>query len=94
MQNIVARKTPMRIPGFLFPLLVALVVPAFAADAPPETAARTFVECAGCPEMVAIPAGKFLMGSPKSEPGRFDLRGTSACGPGEGVCTGQDRHYQ
>jgi len=33
---------------------------------------REFRECRDCPEMVGIPAGKFLMGSPKSEPGRFD----------------------
>jgi formylglycine-generating enzyme required for sulfatase activity len=36
---------------------------------------RTFRECADCPEMVAIPAGKFLMGSPAAEPGRFDAEG-------------------
>jgi formylglycine-generating enzyme required for sulfatase activity len=29
-----------------------------------------FRECEGCPEMVVIPAGTFLMGSPASEPGR------------------------
>jgi formylglycine-generating enzyme required for sulfatase activity len=63
----------MRIPGFLFILLFALAAPVFAADAPP--AAREFVECVGCPQMVAIPAGKFLMGSPASEPGRFDSEG-------------------
>jgi len=36
---------------------------------------RTFTECAECPEMVAIPAGKFLMGSPAREAGRFDSEG-------------------
>jgi sulfatase modifying factor 1 len=34
----------------------------------------TFRDCAGCPEMVVIPAGRFKMGSPPDEPGR-DLRG-------------------
>jgi formylglycine-generating enzyme required for sulfatase activity len=29
-----------------------------------------FKECDTCPEMVAVPAGTFLMGSPPSEPGR------------------------
>ena len=29
-----------------------------------------FTECAHCPEMVVVPAGKFSMGSPASEPGR------------------------
>jgi formylglycine-generating enzyme required for sulfatase activity len=33
---------------------------------------REFRECSDCPEMVGIPAGKFLMGSPLGEPGRFD----------------------
>lgn len=34
--------------------------------------APTFKECAECPEMVAVPAGRFVMGSPKGERGRFD----------------------
>src|SRR5579863_1651276 len=33
---------------------------------------REFTECPECPDMMAIPAGKFLMGSPAHEPGRFD----------------------
>ena len=36
---------------------------------------RNFTECAECPEMVAIPAGKFLMGSPAREAGRFVYQG-------------------
>src|SRR5277367_1929766 len=36
---------------------------------------REFNECPDCPQMVAIPAGKFLMGSPAHEPGRFDSEG-------------------
>src|SRR5580704_19496949 len=35
----------------------------------------SFTECPDCPQMVAIPAGKFLMGSPAHEPGRFDSEG-------------------
>jgi formylglycine-generating enzyme required for sulfatase activity len=31
-----------------------------------------FKECANCPEMVVVPAGRFMMGSPVSEPGRSD----------------------
>ena len=65
----------MRIPGlFLVLLLLALAAPV-AADAPREPQAHEFVECVGCPQMVAVPAGKFLMGSPVSEPGRFDSEG-------------------
>ena len=38
---------------------------------PPKLpAGQTFTDCQGCPEMVVIPAGKFLMGSPEHEQGR------------------------
>jgi formylglycine-generating enzyme required for sulfatase activity len=37
--------------------------------------AEVFRECPDCPEMVAVPAGKFLMGSPAHELGRFDSEG-------------------
>jgi formylglycine-generating enzyme required for sulfatase activity len=40
------------------------------ANGAPSTA-KTFVDCAGCPEMVLIPGGEFTMGSPPSE----DYRG-------------------
>src|SRR3569833_1145037 len=36
---------------------------------------RQFQECPDCPQMTAIPAGRFLMGSPAHEPGRFDSEG-------------------
>ena len=36
---------------------------------------RNFKECPECPDMVAVPAGKFLMGSPAHEAGRFDSEG-------------------
>ena len=31
---------------------------------------QIFRDCAGCPQMVVIPPGRFLMGSPRTEPGR------------------------
>ena len=34
-----------------------------------------FSDCAACPEMVVVPAGSFMMGSPASEEGRFDDEG-------------------
>src|SRR5262245_48069041 len=37
-----------------------------------------FKECAqGCPEMVVIPAGKFVMGSPENDPDRTPNEGPS-----------------
>jgi formylglycine-generating enzyme required for sulfatase activity len=36
---------------------------------------REFRECAVCPAMVAVPGGRFLMGSPAGEAGRFDAEG-------------------
>ena len=43
--------------------------PVAAADDPTEPGA-TFRDCPECPEMVEVPAGSFLMGSPGSEAGR------------------------
>lgn len=37
---------------------------------------NTFKECAAdCPEMIVVPAGTFMMGSPETESGRFDNEG-------------------
>jgi len=35
-----------------------------------QGAGRVFRDCPLCPEMVVVPAGEFLMGSPESEKGR------------------------
>lgn len=66
-------------------LHVDLLPVASAQATPPQVAAqgqtdpsqvdRTFRECADCPQMIAIPAGKFVMGSPPGERGRFDSEG-------------------
>ena len=50
-----------------------LLILGFAAQAAESD--REFTECADCPLMVGIPGGKFLMGSPADERGRFDSEG-------------------
>ncbi len=60
----------------LLPVLCALIVTVLAnAGQAQEPASRQFTECTDCPTMVAIPAGRFVMGSPTSEPGHFDSEG-------------------
>jgi formylglycine-generating enzyme required for sulfatase activity len=71
--------------GILFALLMIAAPPLYAADRPPSplTAAEeralkprdSFRECDVCPEMVVVPAGSFMMGSPLSEQGRNDNEG-------------------
>ncbi|HKD47583.1 MAG TPA: formylglycine-generating enzyme family protein [Rhizomicrobium sp.] len=68
------RKTPMRPPVLILMLSFVAFLPAAAQDAP-AASGHEFTECPNCPPMVAIPAGKFVMGSPKAEPGRFDSEG-------------------
>ena len=38
-------------------------------------AGDTFRDCRVCPEMMVLPAGKFMMGSPEEEEGRYDDEG-------------------
>ena len=39
---------------------------------PQAGASPAFSDCAGCPEVVAIPVGRFLMGSPADEPDKWE----------------------
>ena len=41
----------------------------------PKIQQQVFQDCETCPEMVVLPAGEFLMGSPASEPGHLDVEG-------------------
>jgi formylglycine-generating enzyme required for sulfatase activity len=56
----------------LFLLAAALFLPVPAQSQPHE---REFQECETCPVMIGIPAGRFVMGSPENELGRFDTEG-------------------
>ena len=40
------------------------------AEQEPRPPGSRFRDCGDCPEMVVVPAGSYLMGSPRSEPGR------------------------
>src|SRR5262245_30419268 len=70
------KKHSVRVMRSFFPFDLSLLlfgIPSLAfAQEKPE---REFKECADCPTMVGIPAGKFAMGSPASETGRFDAEG-------------------
>lgn len=62
----------MRSPQFLHIAALALFLWAPAGAQPQE---REFRECGECPAMIGVPAGRFIMGSPQDEPGRFDSEG-------------------
>jgi formylglycine-generating enzyme required for sulfatase activity len=64
--------------GFLVASLLALPAQAQPLSATQERALKagdTFRECDICPEMVAVPAGAFAMGSPATEESRDDTEG-------------------
>jgi formylglycine-generating enzyme required for sulfatase activity len=56
-------------------LRIAILIAAAGSEASPAAVGRTFIDCAGCPTMRVLPAGRFLMGSPDSEPGRSASEG-------------------
>lgn len=57
--------------GAALVLSVVVLTPTEAASAP-TTRSHAFRDCKGCPELISIPAGRFVMGTPKDEEGRFD----------------------
>jgi formylglycine-generating enzyme required for sulfatase activity len=77
-------------------LCLAIGIYYFGASGPPRTALKdlsttgglvdgqAFRDCKECPEMVVVPAGEFLMGSPESESGR-----TASEGPQHNVRIGK-----
>ena len=53
-----------------------VAVGTYGTSAPPaQTPGAAFRDCPDCPEMVVVPAGSFLMGSPETEAGRSDNEG-------------------
>ena len=68
-------------PGITAALMAAGADPALAAAAAREAGRAAMVpgrilrDCAVCPEMVVVPAGSFVMGSPEGEEGRWDPEG-------------------
>lgn len=61
------------------PAVTMLAPPAEPPPRPPPSpttpAGTVFRDCPECPEMVVVPLGRFLMGSPQGEPGRQDDEG-------------------
>ena len=54
---------------------VALACPVVAQDKADHASGDRWRDCDECPEIVAIPAGTFTMGSPASEEGRYEREG-------------------
>lgn len=63
---------------FVFLLPLSVLMPSdteAAAHAKESKVAKSFVSCQGCPRMVVVPTGHFVMGSPEAESGRGDDEG-------------------
>ena len=60
---------------FFLVLLALIALPNLTPVRAQVQKSREFQECTDCPMMVGIPAGRFVMGSPATEPGRFDAEG-------------------
>ena len=77
--------TPGLVDDFYFssPPSVSLPMPSLTEPSAPrldpaeelDSSGRPFRDCADCPEMVVVPPGSFLMGSPSHEAGRYDDEG-------------------
>jgi formylglycine-generating enzyme required for sulfatase activity len=63
------------LPGSIRPIGDAAKPPESAGAMAAQVPRPTFRDCAACPEMVELPAGEFMMGSPDHEPGRTQAEG-------------------
>jgi formylglycine-generating enzyme required for sulfatase activity len=72
--DIAEEPTP-RLRTLIFLSLVAVVVLSGGGADAAERPTPAFRDCSECPEMLAVPGGSFVMGSPKGERGRFDSEG-------------------
>ena len=66
------------------------VVAVSGAAAQQSAPGRSFKECRNCPEMVVIPAGSFMMGSPAGEPERRENEPQHKVTISRSVCHRQD----
>ena len=57
-------------------LIISVTLPIVTASAQGKfKSGQTFKDCLDCPEMVVIPAGTFIMGSPENEAGHAEIEG-------------------
>ena len=56
-------------------VILAAAIAAFPAAVEAQNPGDTFRDCSGCPELVVVPSGSFMMGSPSGESGRYDDEG-------------------
>ena len=56
-------------------VILAAAIAAFPAAVEAQNPGDTFRDCGDCPEMVVVPSGSFMMGSPSGEEGRDDDEG-------------------
>jgi formylglycine-generating enzyme required for sulfatase activity len=69
-------------PAYFLFISILIAIPALPHKKPKS--GQTFRDCPTCPEMIIIPAGSFIMGSPENEPGRTS-------NPEDGVTEGPQR---
>ena len=73
---------PVPAPAVATPTVPTVTAPVVTAVEPPAKALPDGIkagqatrDCAGCPEMIVVPPGKFVMGAPETEPGRTEAEG-------------------